>query len=185
MNWIDTQFLVYAAVEGHPARHLVEQELSRGAWGSSVLVLLELYHVLARDYAVAAGDAAEVVGRLARSPFHWAAVDGAQCVALARSSAHHRLAATDAALLTLAERDGGTLVSQDRRLLRAAAAEGVAVRNPIGTQLAGVIARWEDEHLPAKGLPRLLGPVERWLRGRDPALADQFLAATGGLSGLP
>ncbi len=185
MNWIDTQFLVYAALEGHPARHVVEQEVSRGAWGSSALVLLELYHVLARDYAVAARDAAEAVDRLARSPFHWAALDAAQCVAIARRAADHRLAATDAALLILAQRDAGTLVSQDRRLLRAAAADGVAVRNPIGAQLAQVIARWEDEHLPAKGLPRLLGPVERWLRGRDPALADEFLAATGGLSALP
>lgn len=75
MNWIDTPLLVYGVVSGHPARETVARELRSGSWGSTVLTLLELYHVLVRDYAVAPQDAARAVERFTRSPIRWAELD--------------------------------------------------------------------------------------------------------------
>jgi hypothetical protein len=97
----------------------------------------------------------------------------------------YRIDTTDAVLLRLAEEDQGTLLTTDRRLLHAAEAQGIAVRNPITRPQATAIARWEEQHLPAKGVNRLLVPVERWLRRRDAALADELLEATANLSELP
>jgi len=185
LNWIDTPLLVYAAIPGHPGRATVEDDLRHGAWGSSVLVLAELYQVLTRDYAVSSEGAAEVAERLARSPLHWAALDVTQVVAAAAERHRHRLQSADAVLLCLAREDRGTLVSQDRRLLRAAEAQGVAVRNPIAADLAAALARWEEGHLLPKGLVRVLGGVERWLRPQDPSVAERFLDATAHLTSLP
>ena len=95
MNWVDTPLLVYGTITGHPARTAVEQELRRGTWGSSILVLLELYQVLTRDYGVAPTDAAAAVARLARSPIYWAALDRDQVTVAVAERWRHRLQATD------------------------------------------------------------------------------------------
>lgn len=184
-NWIDTPILVYRALADHPAAEVAEQQLATGECASSVQVLLEFYQVVTRDYAVSAEAAAEVVTRTARSPIHWASMDAGQAARVAEVRMRHRLESTDAALLILAQEDHGILVTQDRRLLREAEALGVAVRNPISRDLAASSARWEEEHLPPKGVARLLRPVETWLRNQNPLLADQFVEATSGLTALP
>ncbi len=149
MNWIDTPLLVYATIPGHPGREIVEEDLRHGTWGSSVLVLAKLYQVLTRDYAVSSESAVEMAERLARSPLHWAALDVTQVVAATAERRRHRLQSADAVLLCLTREDRGTLVSQDRRLLRAAEAQGVAVRNPIAADFAAAIAEWEERHTSA------------------------------------
>ena len=185
MNWVDTPLLVYSLMAGHPAAAMVEQELRDGEWGSTILVLMELYHVLTGDYGQPPAEAVQAVDRLARSPAHWASIDLGQAAAATAVRARTGLESADALLLLLARGDRGILVTSDHRLLRAAQTEGVAARNPISPILAVEIARWEELHLPRKGLPRLLRPVERWLRTRDEALAEEFLEATAHLSVLP
>ncbi len=185
MNWLDTPLLVYWEVDDHQARETIHEILRQGNWASSVLLLLELYQVLTRHYAVAADQAAEAAERVARSPLHWAALDTSQAVTALAACQRQRLQTTDAVLLLLAQEDGGTLVTQDQRLLRAAAAQGIAVRNPVTPALAAAVARWEEQHLPPRGLVRILSTVERWLRVQDAPLADQFLQATAQLTTLP
>lgn len=69
--------------------------------------------------------ASESIARLRQLPIHCPGEpDDAHVMALARG---HRLTAYDASYLALAIRDGCPLVSLDRRLIRAAATEGVAL----------------------------------------------------------
>lgn len=185
MNWIDTPILVYLAIDGHPARNQVQAELRTGDWGSSVLVLFEMFQVLTREYAVSRGAARAEVDLLARSPISWAGLHAQQAVEVVAIAEKEGLASTDAILLHLAEKDRGVLVTQDSRLLGAAQRRGVAARNPINRDLAAKIAAWESANLPEKGLTRLLGPVLKWLRAQDPAMAERFREATGNLSRLP
>lgn len=185
MNWIDTPLLVYRAVDGHPARNPVQAELRAGDWGSSLLVLFEMFQVLTREYAVSRSAARAEVDLLARSPISWAGLQAQQVTEVVAIAEKEGLASTDAVLLHLAEKNRGVLVTQDSRLLRAAQARGVAARNPIHKDLAAQIAAWESANLPEKGLTRLLGPVLKWLRAHDPVMAERFQEATGNLSRLP
>lgn len=185
MNWVDTALLVYKSVTDHPAKEAVDTETSRGAWGSTVLVLPECYQVLTRTYRVAPADAAGIVARLSASPIYWATFDLAEMVGAVAARALHGIDTADAVLLHLAKADLGTLVTSDRKLLRAAQDHGVAALNPITRQLAAAITQWEAVHLPPKGLSRLLHPIERWLRARAPNLADELVVATAGLTQSP
>lgn len=185
MNWADTPLLVYLSVEGHPARKAMQVELQTGEWGSSVLVLLQVFQVLTRDYAVSRAAARAQVEVLARSPVAWSGVSAQQAAEAMEIAEKEAVASTDAVLLHLAEKDRGVLVTPDARLIRAAQARGVTVRNPIGRDLAELVASWEASHLPEKGASRLLGSVFRWLAEHDPSLADRFREATGNLSRWP
>lgn len=185
MNWVDTPLLVFSQVAGHPAESVVERELRRGEWGSTVLVLMELYHVFVREYGESPTAAVQAVDGLRQSPIYWASIDANQAAEAIAVRARTGVDSADALLLVQARDDRGVVVTSDHRLLRAAQAEGVAVRNPISPALATDIDRWEDLHLSRKGLPRLLRPVERWIRARDEALAAEFKEATANFSVLP
>lgn len=185
MNWIDTPLLVYANVYGHPARQRAESELQRSSNASTPEVLIECYNVLTRDYAVPAEATAAYLARLAQSQMSWVSLDQSQVASAVREQRSLALQTTDTLLLILAREDGGTLVTTDRRLIRQAQAQGVAVRNPIDPALSVEVARWEEEHLLPKGLGRVLAAVERWLRTEDPRIADRFVAATDHLRRPP
>lgn len=185
MNWIDTSLLVYALVPGHPAAGVVDTELRRDSWGSGLAVLVEVYQVLVRDYAVAPQNAAQAIARLTRTNVHWAAMDATQVMAAAALRARYRLQSADAILFLLVSEDRGTLVTVDRRLLRTAQGAGIAVRNPIPSTVSAEIAQWEAERFPPKGLGRILSVTERWIRTRDAGVATEFVQATAGLTALP
>lgn len=185
MNWLDTPLLVYGSLHGHPAEAVAEVELRHGDWGSTVLVLAELYHVLTQHYDLAPAAAVARVERATRLPILWIRAEAAEVALAAAEQARLGIGGADAALLLLAERDSGTLVTADRRLLRAAHGRGVAARNPIPNELSATIADWESLRVPPKGLERLLGGVERWLRARDPGISDEFVSATAQLRRPP
>lgn len=178
MNWVDSQLLVYALVAAHPARPVMVAGLTTGDWASTAVALLEVYRVLTRDYAFSDQAANDLVESLGRSPIHWEPLDSVQAGRAVGDRSGNAIDSVDAVLLGLARADRGALITQDRRLLRAAVRESVAVRNPIGPQLALAVTRWEDESLAPKGLARMLSVVERWIRARQPALADRLREAT-------
>ncbi|HET7769922.1 MAG TPA: PIN domain-containing protein [Chloroflexota bacterium] len=184
MNWADTPLFVYAAVQSHPARDVVERLFREGEWGAPALVLTECYQVLTTTYGVAHPEAVSAIERALSSPIRWTSFETDRVKDVVRLRGRHDLQTADALLLLLAREDGGTLVTQDKRLLRVAQDQGMRVRNPITPEMERTIAQWEDRHLPPKGLPRLLRIVERWLREHEPPVADQFREATGGLSRL-
>ena len=77
------------------------------------------------------------------------------------------------------------LATDDSRLADSCRKLGLAPEKPFGDELRGEVAAWESAHLPAKGLPRVLGRIERWLGERDEVLAQDFRSQTGGNSHLP
>jgi predicted nucleic acid-binding protein len=185
VNWIDSPLSVYHLVPSHPAQLLLGAELGSGISASSVYVLLEVFAVLTRDYSVPATLAIEGIERVANFGLQWAELDVVGVLDGLLERVGSAVESADALLLSLARADNGVLVTPDRRLLRAARAQGVAARDPITIPLSREIAGWEDEHLAPKGMPRALRSIERWLRGRDTELAAKFVDATDNLTTLP
>jgi hypothetical protein len=147
--------------------------------------MLELYQVLIQSYGVPPPDVLAGIERFTRTRLDWLPLNSEQGALVLDARRQHRLDAADAHLLQLARDDAGTLVTLDRRLLRVARALGVAVHNPISPGLAIRVARWEEAHLPAKGLGRFLRRTEQWLRADDPRVTDRFVQATDQLTKLP
>jgi predicted nucleic acid-binding protein len=185
VNWIDSQLLVYSVMESHPAQNVLQAALSREAWGSTILTLGEVYHVLTRDYRVTSADARELVLGLAHSNLYWEGLDPVNACAAIVTRSTQSIDLADAVLLDLAASDRGILVTSDRPLLDVAVSQGVAVRNPIDTSLAVAVTRWEAQNLPPKGLQRILVAVERWLRQEDPTIAERFVSSSDRLTRLP
>ena len=183
MNWIDTRLLAYGTIADHPAKQTVIQALRFGAWGGTVITLLELFHVLTRDYDVAPAAAAATTERLARSPLHWAPVDARRMVGAVVERERSGVQSSEALLLLQARDDQGTLVTHDATLAHAAFAHEVNVYDPITPELAVAITLWEQEHLV--GVRRELGAVENWLKNEDPQIATRFRFATENLTALP
>jgi predicted nucleic acid-binding protein len=185
VNWIDSQLLVYSVIESHPAQDVIQAALTRDAWGSTILTLGEVYHVLTRDYRVTSADARELTLGLAHSNLHWVGLDAVEASAAIVTRSTQSIDLADAVLLSLAASDPGVLVTSDRRLLGVAVSQGVAVRNPIDPPLSVAVARWEAQNLPPKGLQRILVAVERWLRQENPMIAERFVTASDRLTRLP
>jgi hypothetical protein len=91
----------------------------------------------------------------------------------------------DAVLLETARRHGvSVLATDDSQLATACAALGIQVENPVTPAVRAQMTSWENQNLPAKGLPRILLRVHRWIEQQDAALAGVFHSATQGLSRL-
>jgi len=76
------------------------------------------------------------------------------------------------------------LATDDSQLAIACAAMGINVENPVTRAVRAQMTNWEDQNLPAKGLPRILLRVHRWIQQHDAALAGDFHSATQALSRL-
>lgn len=185
MKWIDTPLLVYSRVEGHPAERPVQEALATGEWASSVLVFLEVYQTLRRNYGLTPREATEEVLELAVSPIRWFGVDIEQARLIAARRRDSGLDGPDAALLILCAEDRGVLFSLDARLLRAATAQGLAASTLIDQGTMDRVRGWEEQNLPERGLPRFLRAVERWMADEAPDLLPRFNEATSGLTRLP
>jgi predicted nucleic acid-binding protein len=178
--------VVYSLLRDHPAADACEALLkSREAWRSSVLVQIEAHAVLVKAYSVAAETVDTGLNRLAKR------VDFAELSSEALMKARVLAAAssldlTDAVLLHRCLTEGiNVLATDDRKLQRAAAERGLQIVTPLDDALRLRISEWEVEHLPTRGIARILGAVQRWLEARDGKIADEFRNATGAGSHLP
>jgi len=185
MKWVDTPLFVYRAVEGHPARPAIQEILKEGDWASHVLVLLETFQVLTRDYGVDRDRARDEIDRLVISPVHWEPIRPQLSSDLLELCVRYRIETSDAGLLCLAREDDGTLVSPDRRLLDAGEEETIAQKNPVSSDLRDEVALWEEEQLPEKGLSRILSAVSDWIGEQDPELAERMERETENYKTLP
>jgi predicted nucleic acid-binding protein len=182
---IDTNLLIYASLANHPACIACEQFIAtEPTWVTNIVNLVELLRVLVGVYGVSEGD----VGAKFED-FRQVLVVAELSSALAAASLPLRqtygIDFNDAILLqTCRERGVTTLATDDNRLANACAAVQIAVENPVDAALRTQMAQWENANLPAKGLPRVLLRVHRWLEQRDPAVATEFHSATQALSRL-
>jgi len=180
-------FIVYATLEGHPAGPAVEEFLrSRGGWFTIPACLLEAYSVLVKIYATDPAVARQVISEFAAGPLTVVPTDGDDTLAALPIAAAHGLDLTDALLLRVCDRLGVThLATDDGRLSRVAETRGLTIEDPISPGLREATARWEEAHLPAKGLPRVLHAIGRWIALQSSEMAESFRNATGGHSHVP
>jgi len=182
---IDSNLLVYASLANHPAMTVCDQYItSYPVWVTSVVNLVELRRVLVAVYGVSESDADTKFTDLLQALVveDLTAAVAAAAVALRQS---HRIDFNDAVLLEHSRQRGVTaLATDDSQLAIACAAMGIAVENPVTATVRAQMAQWENQNLPAKGLPRVLLRVHRWIEQHDPALAGVFHSATQALSRL-
>ena len=186
MRAIDSNLLVYAALEDHPAHDACREcLLAEPQWITNEANLSEVYTVLVAVYGVPEQDASahylEYHGALTPMP-----LDATTAVAAMRLREHYGLDLNDAILLhTAIACSVEALCTDDQRLAAAAQNARLEVESPVGVVVRRAMATWEEQHLPVKGLPRMLSRVHEWLRSRDAGLAAELRSATRGLSSLP
>ena len=184
---LDSMFIAYALLSGHPAADAVKKALREHAgWFVIPLSLLEAYHLLVRVYGAEPNRAAVRIRDFAEGPVSVVPLSGAEAIAALPLADSLGIDATDAIILHTCERlQARVVVTDDMKFAQAVLARGLVVENPVNTPLRKAVAQWESTHLPAKGLPRVLNSVGLWLAGQSQATADEFRSATGGYSHLP
>lgn len=182
---IDSNLLVYASLANHPAMTACEQYVAGyPVWLTSIANLVELWRVLVGVYGISNPDADAKFTDMCNALIVDDLTSAVATAALGLRQSH-TIDFNDAVLLETARRRGVTvLATDDARLATACAALGLTVENPVTPLLRAQMTHWEQQNLPAKGLPRVLLRVHRWIEQHDPSLAQVFHAATQALSRL-
>lgn len=185
MKAIDSNLLIYASLADHPASVACEQYVAaQPLWVTNIVNLVELLRVLVGVYGVSELDAHAKFTDL-RKALVVAELTGDLATASLSLRQTYGIDFNDAVLLqTCLQRGISTLATDDRKLAAACAALQIDAEDPIDASIRAQMAKWETANLPAKGLPRVLMRVHRWLEDRDPALAGEFHSATQALSRL-
>ncbi len=185
MKAIDSNLLVYASLANHPATTACEQYLTGYAvWVTTIVNLVELWRVLVAVYGVPAGDADAKFTDLRKALVVDDLTAGVAESALALRQSYG-IDFNDAVLLESSRLRGVTvLATDDSQLANACAKMGITVENPVTPAVRAQMANWEAQNLPAKGLPRILLRVHRWIEQHDAALAGVFHSETQALSRL-
>lgn len=184
---LDTVILVYSLLEEHPASAACEQFLrSRTGWFLSSLSLLESVAVLHKVYGVPVGIARQKLAEICLGPVSVLPIDEWIALEAIERSETLGIDLTDAVLLVLAIHQGASFIAtEDEHFARACQEAGLQVETALNEVLRQQVAEWEMQYLPAKGLPRVLRRIDRWLVNRYPEAAKEFRSATGECSHLP
>lgn len=185
MKAIDSNLLVYASLANHPAMAACETYVAAYPdWLTSIVNLVELRRVLVGVYGVSENDADAKFTDFCKA---LTIDDLTTAVAMAalpfRQS--YGIDFNDGVLLETARRRGiHVLATDDAQLASAATATGIKVENPVTPAVRAQMTNWENQNLPARGLPRILFRIHRWIEQHDAALAQTFHSSTQGLSRL-
>jgi predicted nucleic acid-binding protein len=182
---VDSNLLVYASLAGHPASSACDQYLAtEPLWITSIVNLIEVHRVLVSVYGIDEGEADRKLTDFL-SALEVESLTSALTAASLPLRQAHGIDFNDAILLqTCRERSVTALATDEGRLASACGAFGITVENPVDAAVRAQMATWENANLPAKGLPRVLLRVHRWIEARDPNLAADLHSATQGLSRL-
>ena len=185
MKAIDSNLLVYASLANHPAMTACEQYITGcPVWVTSIVNLAELWRVLVAVYGVSESDADAKFNDLCRALVVEDLTAAVAAVAMSLRQVHG-IDFNDAVLLESSRQRGvSVLATDDSRLAIACTALGINVENPVTPAVRAQMANWENQNLPAKGLPRILLRVHRWIEQHDAALAGVFHSETQALSRL-
>ncbi|MEM3563221.1 MAG: type II toxin-antitoxin system VapC family toxin [Candidatus Jordarchaeaceae archaeon] len=187
---IDTNILVYALVENHPAtatcddfiRRVSEKKLLM----TTPLTPFEIYYVLWRIYGLNRDKAFEQAVSLFDSPIEFTHITEEDAHMALRKVVEHSIEANDALLLISCLKQGASsLATDDTRLLKACQQEGVHTEEPIDTKVSQNMETWEKEKLPEKGVQRMLLRIYNWLLDTNPKVAQEFKQATQGMKRVP
>lgn len=179
--------IVYGLLEDHPLSGLCEQFIrEREGWLTTSLTLLEVQSVLTKVYGVDASAAAVKLKQFASGPIEIIEVDAQMALTAAEVAAILQIDLTDAVLLQVAKQQNvRRLATDDGKLARVCRQVQLDIENPIDAPARSLMAEWEERHLSAKGLPRLLRRVHLWLAQQDDDVAEHFWSQTGNGSHLP
>jgi predicted nucleic acid-binding protein len=182
---IDSNLLIYASLANHPAMTACEQYIARyPVWLTGIVNLVELWRVLIAVYGVSESDADAKFADLRKALVveELTAAIAAAALSLRQS---YRIDFNDAVLLESSRQRGVTVrATDDSHLAIACVAMGIHVENPVTPEVRTQMTDWENQNLPAKGLPRILLRVHRWIEQHDANLARVFHSATQALSRL-
>jgi len=184
---LDTMLVVYSTLTGHPAATACEQFIrSRTGWFTTSLSFLEAKAVLTKVYGIEAALVTEKLAQLTQGLVTVVAVDAGTSLEAMKLADDHNLDLTDAVLLScLLTNQSLEIATDDQKLAQICRQLGFTVVNPIDSSLRLLMAQWEAENIPPKGLPRILRQFHRWLGLNHPQVADDFWSQTGGGSHLP
>lgn len=184
---LDTMFLVYSLLQGHPAQTACEQMLrAHSGWFTSSSVLFEAKHILTKTYGESPILATQKLAQVAAGPIVLLELDSAGVAATLGLADAHGVDLTDAALLHLAQSNGAIiLATDDHRLSQVCASFGITAISPLGLALRQQVAAWEAAHVPPKGVTRILRRVHQWLSQSHSQAAQDFWTQTKGGSHLP
>jgi predicted nucleic acid-binding protein len=182
---IDSNLLVYASLANHPAMTACAEYIAGyPTWLASIVNLVELWRVLVAVYGVSEDDADAKFTDLSRALVVEDLTAPVAAVALSLRQVYG-IDFNDAVLLESCRQRGVTvLATDDSQLAIACGAMGINVENPVTPAVRAQMTDWENQTLPAKGLPRILLRVHRWIEQKDAGLAGAFHSATQALSRL-
>lgn len=184
---LDTMFMVYSLLDGHPASTACEQFItSRQGWVNTPLLVIEGMAIMIKVYGVEPEIACQLVTDFAYGPISILPIELETITAAVDLSILHDVDINDAVLLQACiERGIARIATDDRRFAHACANFGIIVENPITPAIRQQMAAWEAANLPPRGLPRLLTYIHQWLKTQEPNIATKFYEATGQYLHLP
>jgi hypothetical protein len=150
------------------------------------MTLLETKAVLTKVYGAEPAQTTQKLLQVATGPLLVLPVDAAIVAAAMGRADELRVDLAGAVLLESAMTRGvARIATEDTRLAEASRRLGITPEQPFEEGLRQEIAIWESVHLPAKGLPRILERIHRWLKQQDSSVAQRFRSQPGGNSHLP
>jgi predicted nucleic acid-binding protein len=184
---LDTMVLVYSLLRGHPAEPACEQLLRiRSGWFTSTAVIFEAKSVLTKVYGEEPLVVSQKLAQIANGPVVVLDLGPADLPAVLGLADGYALDLTDAALLHVARQNAAPyLVTDDQHLAQMCGNVGITAMSPIDSTLRQAVAAWEIQHVPPKGLPRVLRRVHSWLSQSHAQAAQDFWSKTGAASHLP
>lgn len=133
-----------------------------------------------------AARASQKLAQFAAGPISVVVVDLATALAAMSTADTLGIDLTDAVLLQASQsQESSWLATDDSKLAQACRQVGITPETPIDATIRQEMAVWEAANLPAKGLPRVLCQIYRWLSSTYPQIAQDFWSQTGGGSHLP
>ncbi|MBC8229938.1 type II toxin-antitoxin system VapC family toxin [bacterium] len=184
---LDTMIIVYSLLDDHPASTVCEQFIrTQTGWFTTTLTLFEVKAVLTKIYAVETILVTRKIELFAPGPIAVVEIDLSTAIASMKLADAFRIDMTDAVFLHTSQTIGASELATDDNLLAQVCKQiGITPETPIDSELRKHLAKWEDENLPMKGLPRILRNIHHWLSQNDLRIAQDFWSQTGGGSHLP
>lgn len=187
---IDTNVLVYALIENHPASSVceafIQEQKEKHEFYTTTFTPFEMFHVLWKIYGLDIHLVLEKVMGILDSPLSFIQASERALRIAFKKRLEHQLETNDALILATAlVQDIPSIVSDDRKLLNAAEQEGLVAVSPINENTRKEIAQWERANLSEKGMSRILTRIHSWLKQENHEIATAFKIATVNLKQLP
>ena len=187
---IDSNIIIYSLLENHPAcsdcaSYLTQFDVD-GLLFSTVDSLSEIYQVMHGFYKIESSIILDHIKDLLNSRITFLNLDQDDLNPLFEIVAQNNLQVNDIKLYLLAQKlQAPILVTDDGTLGNFAQSHQLLHETPIQPETRAQMDEWEQEHLPKKGLPRVLKRIFIYLENLDKLIATQFRNDSGNFRQIP